>query len=99
MVKILVVDDEVDVETLIMQKFRRKVHKKEWEFTFSRNGEEALDVLRENHEVIDIVLSDINMPKMDGLVLLQKISEEGFDLRTIVVSAYSDIDNIRTAYE
>lgn len=97
MVKILVVDDEVDVETLIMQKFRRKIHKKEWEFTFSRNGEEALEVLRENHSVIDIVLSDINMPKMDGLTLLQKIGEEGFDLRTIVVSAYSDIDNIRTA--
>lgn len=97
MVRILVVDDEVDVETLIMQKFRRKIHRKEWEFTFSRNGEEALEVLHENHAVIDIVLSDINMPKMDGLTLLQKIGEEGFDLRTIVVSAYSDIDNIRTA--
>lgn len=97
MVKILVVDDEVDVETLIMQKFRRKVHRKEWEFIFSRNGEEALEVLHENHSAIDIVLSDINMPKMDGLTLLQKIGEEGFDLRTIVVSAYSDIDNIRTA--
>ena len=97
MVRILVVDDEVDVETLIMQKFRRKIHRKEWEFTFSRDGEEALEVLRENHSVIDIVLSDINMPRMDGLTLLQKIGEEGFDLRTIVVSAYSDIDNIRTA--
>ncbi|MDE3270365.1 MAG: SpoIIE family protein phosphatase [Pseudomonadota bacterium] len=97
MVRILVVDDELDVEALIMQKFRNKVRRKEWEFTFSRNGEEALEVLRKDHSVIDIVLSDINMPKMDGLALLQKIGEEGFDLRTIVVSAYSDIENIRTA--
>ena len=97
MIKILVVDDEVDVETLILQKFRRKIHSKEWKLTFSRNGEEALDVLKQDSSVIDIVLSDINMPKMDGLTLLQKISEEGYDLRTIVVSAYSDIENIRTA--
>ena len=97
MVRILVVDDELDVEALIMQKFRNKVRRKEWEFTFSRNGEEALEVLRKDHSIIDIVLSDINMPKMDGLALLQKIGEEGFDLRTIVVSAYSDIENIRTA--
>ena len=96
MIKILIVDDEVDVETLISQKFRRKVRRSEWELTFSRNGEEALDVLQENPE-IDIVLSDINMPKMDGLTLLQKIREEKFDLRTIMVSAYSDIENIRTA--
>ena len=96
MIKILVVDDEADVEALITQKFRRKVHRKEWNFTFSRNGEEALDVLAHTSE-IDIVLSDINMPKMDGLALLQKINEKEMDLRTIVVSAYSDIENIRTA--
>ena len=96
MIKILIVDDEVDVETLITQKFRRKVHRSEWELTFSRNGEEALDILEKNPE-IDIVLSDINMPKMDGLTLLQKIREENFDLRTIMVSAYSDIENIRSA--
>ena len=96
MIKILIVDDEVDIETLITQKFRRKVRREEWQMTFSRNGEEALKALKENPE-IDIVLSDINMPKMDGLTLLQKIREEDFDIRTIMVSAYSDIENIRSA--
>ena len=96
MIKILVVDDEVDVETLITQKFRRKVKKGEWDIVFSRNGEEALEVLKKNPH-IDILLSDINMPKMDGLTLLQRINEEKYDLRTIMVSAYSDIQNIRTA--
>ena len=96
MIKILIVDDEADVETLISQKFRRKVRRSEWELTFSRNGEEALNIIESNPE-IDIVLSDINMPKMDGLTLLQKIREENFDLRTIMVSAYSDIENIRAA--
>ena len=71
MIKILVVDDEVDVEALITQKFRRKIHKGEWEITFSRDGQEALEVLKKNPH-IDILLSDINMPKMDGLTLLQK---------------------------
>lgn len=96
MIKILVVDDEMDVEALITQKFRRKVRKGDWQLVFSRNGEEALHVLQKNPD-IDIVLSDINMPKMDGLTLLQKINENKFDLRTIMVSAYSDIDNIRVA--
>ena len=96
MIKILVVDDEADVESLVSQKFRRKVRKGEWEMVFGRNGEEALSILKENPK-IDIVLSDINMPKMDGLTLLQKIKEEEYDLRTIMVSAYSDIENIRTA--
>ena len=96
MIKILVVDDESDVEALITQKFRRKVHRKEWELTFGRNGEEALEILAKVPE-IDIVLSDINMPRMDGLTLLQNIREKDLDLRTIVVSAYNDIDNIRSA--
>ena len=96
MIKILIVDDEVDVEALITQKFRRKVRKGEWEMVFSRNGEEALQVLQENPN-IDIVLSDINMPKMDGLTLLQRIHDKKYNLRTIMVSAYSDIENIRSA--
>ena len=96
MIKILVVDDEVDVEELITQKFRRKIRKKEWEFVFGRDGEEALEILGSNPS-IDLVLSDINMPKMDGLTLLQKIHEKETNLRSIIISAYSDIDNIRTA--
>ena len=96
MIRILVVDDEADVEALIVQKFRRKIQRGEWQLSFSRNGEEALETLKKEPN-IDILLSDINMPKMDGLTLLQKINEEKFDLRTIMVSAYSDIENIRTA--
>ncbi|MBE8162428.1 MAG: SpoIIE family protein phosphatase [Bdellovibrionaceae bacterium] len=96
MVKILVVDDEVDMEPLITQKFRRKIHNKEWEMIFRHNGQQALEVLQEDPS-IDIVLSDINMPQMDGLTLTQKIQEEGFDIRTVIVSAYGDIENIRTA--
>ena len=96
MVSILVVDDEADVEALITQKFRKKVRKGEWDIRFARDGEEALEVLHKNDD-IDIVLSDINMPRMDGLTLTQKIKEQGLDLRAIVVSAYSDIKNIRSA--
>lgn len=96
MVRILVVDDEVDMESLITQKFRKKLHSKEWEMIFCHNGQQALEVLQED-ATIDIVLSDINMPQMDGLVLTQKIQEAGFDIRTVIVSAYGDIENIRTA--
>lgn len=96
MLKILVVDDEVDLESLITQKFRRKIHKKEWEMIFRHDGKQALEVLQKD-PTIDIVLSDINMPQMDGLTLTKKIQEEGFDIRTVIVSAYGDIENIRTA--
>ena len=67
--RILVVDDEPDVEALITQKFRRKVRKGELEFVFASDGLHALEVLDENPDV-QIVLSDINMPRMDGLSLL-----------------------------
>lgn len=94
--KILVVDDEDDVEQLIRQKFRRQVREQEYEFVFAKNGADALDKLRE-HADIDVVFSDINMPQMDGLTLLEKIAEQHPLLKTVIISAYGDMANIRTA--
>ena len=93
---ILVVDDEPDVEALITQKFRRKIRQHEIDFLFARDGEEALQVLADNPRV-DIVLSDINMPRMDGLALLERLSQLDVDLKAVMVSAYGDMLNIRTA--
>src|SRR5680860_744416 len=96
MAKILVVDDEADLEVLIKQKFRKKIREKEYEFLFAENGKVALEKLIEEPDV-DIVLSDINMPEMDGLTLLSKISELRPLLKSVIVSAYGDMENIRTA--
>ncbi len=93
--KILVVDDEADLEILLRQRMRRSIRSGRFEFVFARNGVEALDVLRENE--IDIVISDINMPEMDGLTLLQQIPDVDPDVRSVIVTAYGDIDNIRSA--
>lgn len=95
--KIMVVDDEPDLESLIRQKFRKQIRNNEFEFVFAQNGLEALAKLLE-HPDISIVLSDINMPEMDGLTLLGKINElKKPTLKTVMVSAYGDMDNIRTA--
>lgn len=96
-VKILSVDDEVDLELLLTQYFRRKIRKGEYEFFFAHNGLEALQVLLK-HPDIDIILSDINMPEMDGLTLLTKVNEmRNPALKCIMVSAYGDMGNIRQA--
>ena len=94
--RILVVDDEPDVEALITQKFRRQVRKGEMDFCFASDGQQALDVLNGDSE-IDMVLSDINMPNMDGLTLLDRLNDLHADLKTVIVSAYGDMTNIRTA--
>lgn len=96
MAKILVVDDEVDLEVLIKQKFRQKIRQNEYEFVFALNGREALEQLKQHHDV-DVVLSDINMPEMDGLTLLTKLNEQHAILKSVIVSAYGDMENIRTA--
>ena len=75
MTKIMVVDDETDLEVLVKQKFRKKIRDQEYEFLFAINGRHALELLQ-NHADVDIVLSDINMPEMDGLTLLTKLSEQ-----------------------
>ena len=96
MAKILVVDDETDLEVLIKQKFRQKIREHKYEFIFAINGKHALEQLELNTDV-DVVLSDINMPEMDGLTLLSKINEQNTLLKAVIVSAYGDMENIRTA--
>ena len=94
--QILVVDDEPDVEALVLQKFRHQIRDGAISFLFARDGVEALAVLKANGN-IDLVVTDINMPRMDGLSLLQKLQESEESVSTIIVSAYGDMTNIRTA--
>jgi phosphoserine phosphatase RsbU/P len=93
---ILVVDDEPDLELLINQRFRKQIRERSLEFLFASNGEEALRVL-DRQGSMDVVLTDINMPVMDGLTLLGKLNERFPLLKSVIVSAYGDMANIRTA--
>ena len=94
--KILVVDVEPDVEPLVLQRMRRDIRSRKYEFVFAHNGVEAVELLNKDED-IDMVISDINMPQMDGLTLLEQISEINPNIRSIIVSAYGDMKNIRTA--
>ena len=96
MAKILVADDEADLEMLIKQKFRQKIREQQYEFIFAVNGSDALAKI-EQHGDVDMVLSDINMPEMDGLTLLSRLSESSPLIKSVIVSAYGDMENIRTA--
>lgn len=96
MAKILVADDEADLEVLIKQKFRKQIREAKYEFLFALNGIEAIEKITE-HQDVDMVLTDINMPEMDGLTLIQKVREMNPILQSVIVSAYGDMDNIRTA--
>jgi adenylate cyclase len=93
---ILFVDDEPDLEALVLQKFRRQIRDGEVTILFARDGLEALASLEQNPHV-DMVVSDINMPRMDGLSLLAKLQEAEDKKSTVIVSAYGDMSNIRTA--
>ena len=94
--KVLVVDDEPDLEDLVRQRFRRQIKEGSIAFGFARDGVEALGVLAEQGD-FDMVVSDINMPRMDGLTLLAKLQEDATKFSTVIVSAYGDMANIRTA--
>ncbi len=94
--QVLVVDDEEDLELLVRQKFRHKIRNNVLKFFFARNGKEALEVLNENPN-IHLVLSDINMPVMDGLTMLTQLADTEQDVQAVIVSAYGDMKNIRTA--
>lgn len=94
--KILVVDDEPQLEYLISQKFRRQIRAKEFELVFALSGLEALEKIREQAD-IDLVLSDINMPGMDGLTFIAKLREINPLIKTVMVSAYGNLENIRKA--
>ncbi len=96
MTKILVADDEADLEMLIKQKFRQKIREREYEFVFASNGRDALEKLAQ-HPDVAIVISDINMPEMDGLTLLHRLNECSPLIKSVIVSAYGDMANIRTA--
>jgi class 3 adenylate cyclase/DNA-binding NarL/FixJ family response regulator len=96
MAKILVVDDEADLELLVKQKFRRKIRENQYEFVFACDGEDALIKIQENPD-LEVVLSDINMPRMDGLTLLTRLKDSNPVLKAVVVSAYGDMQNIRSA--
>lgn len=94
--KLLFVDDETDLESLLLQRFKKKLRAKEFQLFFACNGREALDKLQEEPE-IEIVLTDLNMPVMDGLELLAILNEKYPFIKTVVVSAYGDLKNIRDA--
>ena len=94
--KILAVDDEPDFELLIRQRFRRQIRDEEFEFRFAHHGEEALAALSAEPD-IELMLLDINMPVMDGLTLLNELRERQLEVQAIIVSAYGDMTNLRTA--
>src|SRR6187455_712866 len=93
---ILVVDDEPDLEALVLQKFRKQIRDGALVFVFAHDGIEALQSIVD-HPDVDMVVSDINMPRMDGLSLLQQLQEAEDRKSTVIVSAYGDMSNIRTA--
>lgn len=95
-IKILFVDDELDLEFLICQKFKKLIRTAGWQLVFAHNGVEALEKLKE-HPDLDMVVTDLNMPEMDGLTLLSRLNQIDIPLKTVVISAYGDMRNIRNA--
>ncbi len=95
-IKILFVDDELDLQFLIGQKFKKHIRTAGWQLFFAHNGVEALEKLKE-HPDLDMVVTDLNMPEMDGMTLLSRLNQIDIPLKTVVISAYGDMRNIRNA--
>ena len=94
--KILVVDDDLDLEPLFRQKFRQGIQQRNLQFEFVHNGLEALEKLAVDSD-FEVVLADINMPEMDGISLLKQIQARHPTIRVVIVSAYADLDHVRQA--
>jgi two-component system chemotaxis response regulator CheY len=101
MIKILVVDDEADVQPLFQQRFRKELRAQEFEFDFALSGEEALEFMKKEHSEIVLILSDINMPGMSGIELLSKIRLNYHEPEPVVmmITAYGDEENRRQAIQ
>ena len=97
--RILVVDDEEDVQPLFLQRFRKEIKNNEIEFAFATSGEEALNYLHSKQSEVVLILSDINMPGMSGLELLPKARAARPDVPIIMITAYGDKDTVRKALE
>lgn len=99
--KILVVDDEIDVQILFEQRFRKEIREKEIEFVFAFSGEEALTYMNNHEQEAVLILSDINMPGMSGLELLGHIKHKYHKPPPVVmmITAYGDAENFNTAKE
>jgi CheY-like chemotaxis protein len=99
--KILIVDDEADVQPLFLQHFRKELRQHDFEFDFALSGEEALEFMKKEHSEIVLILSDINMPGMSGIDLLSKIRHDYHEPEPIVmmITAYGDDENHRQAME
>src|SRR4051812_26400412 len=97
--KILVVDDEVDMQTLFQQRFRKEIRNHSIDFAFATSGEEALNYLQQHFHEVVLILSDINMPGMSGFELLKRIKQHYHNPPPIVmmITAYGDTDNYNQA--
>lgn len=93
---VLIVDDEEDIDVLTRQRFRREIQGGEYAFYFARNGQEALERVAET-AAIDIVVTDVNMPQMNGFELLLKMRDKHPAIKTVIISAYSDEQSMQTA--
>jgi CheY-like chemotaxis protein len=98
--KLLVVDDELDVKDLFLQRFRKEIKAGKFSFVFAHSGEEAIELLSQVQPMdIVLILSDINMPGMTGFDLLQQVKEKLPTLKVFMVSAYGDAANMSRAKE